>query len=198
LPLKKTEAIVSIYKAHDLYFLVAISPSTGKILKITLPQSDKTLSIMEVAQSYPNYKLSPEYEDIAREVSKLYSGDDADLVLDQLELNPDKEESPIKTLFMRNVLQETYKIPKGNVETYKSLAKKVDSHAYRAVGTVMAKNPFPLIIPCHRVVKSDYSVGNYGGGSEMKKELLIREGVKLEGNKIIKNWKKNRRTSKKK
>ena len=57
--------------------------------------------------------------------------------------------------------------------------------AYRAVGTALGKNPFPIIIPCHRVVKSNMSIGEYGGGSEMKKEILKNEGVRIKGDKII-------------
>jgi methylated-DNA-[protein]-cysteine S-methyltransferase len=50
----------------------------------------------------------------------------------------------------------------------------------------MANNPFPLIIPCHRVVKSDLTIGQYGGGPKMKREILKNEGVNLKGDKIIK------------
>jgi len=84
------------------------------------------------------------------------------------------------------VLVETYKIPYVEVATYKSLAEKLKTRAYRAVGTVMANNPFPLIIPCHRVVKSDLTIGQYGGGPKMKREILKNEGVNLKGDKIIK------------
>ncbi len=73
------------------------------------------------------------------------------------------------------------KIPKGEVRTYKEVAESLNSKAWRAVGSAMARNPFPLIIPCHRVVKSNLTLGNYGGGVEMKKKLLKNEGVKIKG-----------------
>jgi methylated-DNA-[protein]-cysteine S-methyltransferase len=51
--------------------------------------------------------------------------------------------------------------------------------AARAVGTALATNPFPLAIPCHRVIRSDGSLGGFGGGIEMKRALLAREGVEF-------------------
>jgi methylated-DNA-[protein]-cysteine S-methyltransferase len=183
--LEKQKVKVSIYHSRELFFLVAIYPPTNKILKIMLPHADKKQALKEISEHYPDYELSPEYEDIAREVAKLYFGENSKLELEQLELNCDNQKSPIKTIFMRNVLLETYNIPKGKFETYKSLAQKLNTHAYRAVGTALARNPFPLIIPCHRVLRSDKTVGKFGGGSEMKKELLKREGVKIKGNKVV-------------
>ena len=109
-----------------------------------------------------------------------------------LELDVDKSNTnlPVKSTFQKDVLLETYNIPYGEVVTYKSLAEKLRSRAYRAVGTVMAKNPYPLVVPCHRVVKSDLTIGQYGGGRKMKRELLKKEGVHLKGDKIIKSKKK--------
>lgn len=83
--------------------------------------------------------------------------------------------------FSVRVLKQTYKIPRGKIITYAGLAAKVGlPKASRAVGQVMAKNPFPIVIPCHRVIRSDRTLGNFGGGLEMKKELLAKEGVFLD------------------
>jgi methylated-DNA-[protein]-cysteine S-methyltransferase len=83
--------------------------------------------------------------------------------------------------FSARVLKQTYKIPRGKVATYSGLAAKVDAPgAARAVGTVMANNPFPIVIPCHRVVRAGGSVGEFGGGSNMKKQLLEKEGLILD------------------
>ena len=82
------------------------------------------------------------------------------------------------TEFSAKVLRETCKIPRGKVATYSGLAAKIASpRAARAVGTALANNPFPLIIPCHRVVRADGSTGQFGGGSAMKRELLKKENV---------------------
>ena len=57
--------------------------------------------------------------------------------------------------------------------------------AARAVGTALANNPFPIIIPCHRVVRADGSLGGFGGGLAMKKELLTKEGISLDRNRRV-------------
>lgn len=86
------------------------------------------------------------------------------------------------TDFQRSVLEVAATIPFGQVRPYGWLADHVGNHgAVRAVGSTMAKNPVPLIIPCHRVVRSDGSIGNYSlGGAHNKTELLEREGIDLE------------------
>jgi methylated-DNA-[protein]-cysteine S-methyltransferase len=82
------------------------------------------------------------------------------------------------TNFQMKVLLATYSIPKGKTLTYKQLAKKAGyPKAYRAVGSVMKMNPLAPIVPCHRVVKSDGSLGNYSakGGTRRKMQMLKSE-----------------------
>ena len=81
--------------------------------------------------------------------------------------------------FRRDVLRACAAIPAGETRTYGDLAAAVGRpRAARAVGTAMATNPLPPIVPCHRVVRGDGRVGNYGaGGTERKIEMLVREGV---------------------
>ncbi|MBM3265679.1 MAG: methylated-DNA--[protein]-cysteine S-methyltransferase, partial [candidate division Zixibacteria bacterium] len=80
--------------------------------------------------------------------------------------------------FERIVLDHLARIPVGEVRPYAWLAREAGRpSAVRAVGTVMARNPVPFLLPCHRVVPSTGGVGNYGYGSQMKRELLEREGV---------------------
>ena len=83
------------------------------------------------------------------------------------------------TPFQRDVLTKTASIPHGEVRPYGWVAKEVDRpKAVRAVGSAVARNPVPLIIPCHRVVRSDGHVGNYSlGGPENKHSLLRLEGA---------------------
>jgi methylated-DNA-[protein]-cysteine S-methyltransferase len=69
-------------------------------------------------------------------------------------------------------------VPYGEVATYKDLAVATENPgAVRAVGTAMATNPIPIVVPCHRVVRSGGSLGNYGGGPETKAFLLRLEGA---------------------
>ena len=81
-------------------------------------------------------------------------------------------ELPISS-FYKNVLNEVFKIPYGKTNSYKYIAKKIgNSMAYRAVANANAANPIPIIIPCHRVILSNGTFGDYGGGKELKKELI--------------------------
>lgn len=80
------------------------------------------------------------------------------------------------THFAKRVYKAVMGIPLGQVRTYKWVAKKSGSQrAYRAVGTVLKNNPCPLIIPCHRVVRSDNVLGGYIFGKNKKKRLLDLE-----------------------
>jgi methylated-DNA-[protein]-cysteine S-methyltransferase len=80
--------------------------------------------------------------------------------------------------FQRRVLSQVVGIPKGKVSTYGRLAERSRaSKGARAVGNALAMNPYPLIIPCHRVIRSDGYLGGFGGGLKMKKDLLLMEGI---------------------
>lgn len=98
------------------------------------------------------------------------------------------------TTFSQKVYKQLKKVPKGKVTTYKALAHSLNSKAYRAVGTAMKNNPYAPIVPCHRVVSSDGSIGGFkgkkSGASIAEKIVLLRnEGVEVENLKI-KNFQK--------
>jgi len=83
--------------------------------------------------------------------------------------------------FRQMVLQTLFRqVHFGEVVTYRELAEQVGNpKASRAVGSAMATNPVPIVVPCHRVLRSGGSIGNYGGGVEMKRQLLTLEGSLL-------------------
>ena len=76
-------------------------------------------------------------------------------------------------------------IPQGKISTYKQIANMLNTKAYRAVGNAMAKNPNPIIVPCHRVIKSDGRIGGYALGVKKKNSLLKNEGIVIKKGKII-------------
>lgn len=77
-------------------------------------------------------------------------------------------------------------IPKGRVSSYKEIAHALECKAYRAVGNAMNKNPYPKdVYPCHRVLKSDGSVGGYALGNKKKIEMLRAEGLMITEEKVI-------------
>ena len=82
------------------------------------------------------------------------------------------------TPFTRNVLEATTDVPFGHVRTYQSIASAIGKPgASRAVGNALGRNPVPVIVPCHRVVRADGSMGWYTGGAHIKEALLGIEGV---------------------
>ncbi|MDR3292047.1 MAG: MGMT family protein [Methanobrevibacter sp.] len=88
--------------------------------------------------------------------------------------------------FQKKVLSETFKIPYGEVRTYKEIADAIDSKAYRAVGTALNKNPIAIAIPCHRVIASNKLLSGFRlGGLKFKKKLLINEGHEIVKDKLI-------------
>jgi methylated-DNA-[protein]-cysteine S-methyltransferase len=82
--------------------------------------------------------------------------------------------------FNRRVLGELARVPYGEVVTYGQLAARADRpRAARAVGTVMNRNPLPIVLPCHRVIGANGKLVGYGGGLERKEALLRLEGAVL-------------------
>lgn len=84
------------------------------------------------------------------------------------------------TPFQRSVLEETSKVPRGQIATYAEIAKRIGKpKAVRAVGQALRRNPIPIAVPCHRVIASDGTLGGYAGrmGDERKVTLLQLEGV---------------------
>lgn len=118
-------------------------------------------------------RIPREVEKIFRQMAEAYQG----LGIREL---PPLAWSELKP-FTRKVLRLTLQIPRGRVTSYGLMAKVLGvPRAARAVGVALASNPYPLLIPCHRIVKGDLTLGGYGLGVKIKAEILRREGVSLE------------------
>jgi methylated-DNA-[protein]-cysteine S-methyltransferase len=86
----------------------------------------------------------------------------------------------------KKIYKKLLEVPKGKITTYGELAKAVGlKNGQRAVGIIMNKNPYPVLIPCHRVIKSDGKVGGYAYGEEIKSNMLSKEGIKIQNGKIL-------------
>jgi methylated-DNA-[protein]-cysteine S-methyltransferase len=82
--------------------------------------------------------------------------------------------------FRRKVLRATARIPYGGVSSYREMAERAgNARASRAAGSALATNPIPIVVPCHRVLRTGGNLGGYGGGLAMKEALLKMEGVRL-------------------
>ncbi len=84
------------------------------------------------------------------------------------------------------VYKKLLKVQKGKVTTYGDLAKAVGlKNGQRVIGMIMKNNPFPVIIPCHRVVKFNGEVGGYAYGKKIKSNMLSKEGITIKDGKIL-------------
>jgi len=88
-----------------------------------------------------------------------------------------------------NITEKIYKkllqVPPGKITTYGELSRAIGfENGQRVIGQIMKKNPFPVIIPCHRVVRSDGKIGGYAFGMDIKKSMLVKEGICIKKNKI--------------
>ncbi len=90
-----------------------------------------------------------------------------------------------ETSFAERCYRLLRKVPKGKVTTYQELAHGLGTKAYRAVGTAMNKNPYAPQVPCHRVVKSDGSIGGFAHGSQKKIAMLKAEGIEIKQGRIV-------------
>ena len=124
-----------------------------------------------LARSFGARVLRAPLDEVRRELDEYFEGRrrDFDLPID-LRVAPFHEE----------VLQELARVPYGQVDTYGHLASLVGRpKAARAVGTVMNRNPIPIVLPCHRIVGANGSLTGYGGGLDNKRKLLELEGATL-------------------
>jgi methylated-DNA-[protein]-cysteine S-methyltransferase len=110
-------------------------------------------------------------DDLAGRIAAFLDGADVRFALEHMRLD-------LCPPFQQRVLLAEYGIPRGSVSTYGRMAAHLGiPGGARAVGNALATNPFPIVIPCHRAIRSDGSLGGYQGGLEMKRALLEQEGV---------------------
>ena len=116
---------------------------------------------------------NPMIEVLTEQLQSFLKGDAVDFRLSLIDLGQCSE-------FQRKVLLAEHEIPRGWVSTYGRIARRLGMPgAARAVGTALSRNPFPIIIPCHRAIRSNGELGGFRGGVKMKRALLELEGVKF-------------------
>lgn len=141
-----------------------------------------------VMLSYPDYSPDAALERLSREISPrlLEAPARLDPVRAQLEeyFNGDRRSFDLSIDwrltrgFVREVLRGTAGIPFGETRTYAEMAAGAGSpRAFRAAGSALGANPIPIVVPCHRVLRSGGALGGYAGGLEVKRELLQLEGA---------------------
>ncbi len=153
--------------------VLAWRESDGPVITHILISSESRSAKQRAAELYPGAKNAAcnEIDLLAGRLTAFLEGRNVKFSLDRLDLD---RCGP----FHQRVLRATHGIPRGQVATYGGLAAHLGQPGgARAAGNAMARNPFPLIVPCHRVVRADLMLGAYGGGVEMKRGLLALEGI---------------------
>jgi methylated-DNA-[protein]-cysteine S-methyltransferase len=128
-----------------------------------------------VSAEFPEAVEQPLLFEAAIRLLRRYLGGervDFDIPVDLSGLNP----------FTSRVLTEIRRIPYGGLASYGTIARHVGCpNGARAVGQALARNPIPVVIPCHRIIRGDGSLGGFGLGLDMKVKLLSIEGVDMHG-----------------
>ena len=116
---------------------------------------------------------NPTIEVLTEQIGSFLKGEAVDFEVRLVDLGECSE-------FQKSVLLAEHKIPRGWVSTYGRIARSLGlPKAARAVGTALSRNPVPIIIPCHRAIRSNGEVGGFRGGLNMKRALLELEGVEF-------------------
>ncbi|BDZ69783.1 methylated-DNA--[protein]-cysteine S-methyltransferase [Methanobacterium petrolearium] len=127
---------------------------------------------------YPNLQVSSseEIERVATAIKSFLEGEDIIFSLENVALEQCSS-------FQTFVLLAEYQIPRGSISTYQFIARHLGvEKGARAVGNALATNPFPIIIPCHRAIRSDGTIGGFQGGIGMKRALLEAEEINFDSN----------------
>jgi methylated-DNA-[protein]-cysteine S-methyltransferase len=143
-----------------------------KVFRVVLPKPGSSAEVA-AAGLYPDSRAAScaEIDGLAEGFRAFLAGEDVVFSLETVALKT-------RPAFQQTVLRAEHGIPRGKVSTYGLIARHLGKkNGARAVGNALATNPFPIIVPCHRAVRSDGLPGGFQGGSAMKRALLEREGI---------------------
>lgn len=146
-----------------------------KIVRILLSKPGFSAE-KRVSELYPNSQAAScaEIDDVTDAIKGFLKGDEIEFSLDVVKLD-------LCSTFQQLVLSAEHHIPRGSVSTYQLIARHLGKrNGARAVGNALANNPFPIIVPCHRAIRSDRHLGGYQGGPQMKRTLLEKEGLSFD------------------
>lgn len=147
------------------------------IHRVFLPGAKEETRLL-ILGSYPEARSSNsrDINETCDKIVRYFEGEKPDFTIEGLAISQ-------LAAFQRTVLIAERHVPYGRVASYGHVAKRIGMPgAARAVGQALAQNPFPIIIPCHRTVKSDGSIGGFQRGSELKRHMLELEGIIISDN----------------
>lgn len=165
------EIAYSLYNAPHFKQLFIGSTSSG--ICFLAPISSLEPGMEELKEQFPKATLIHKKSLMQESVSSFFNGRHSTKEKIQLHL--------MGTTFQLKVWMALLSIPMGKTTTYQSIAEQIGhTKAYRAVGTAIGKNPISLLIPCHRVIRSDGKLGGYRWGKQIKEEILNWESNRIQ------------------
>lgn len=161
------------YTTMDSPFGPLLLAKTNRgLVRVGLPNQDSDELLIDLSDRVsPRVLEAPaELDEVRRELDFYFAGK-----LDHFDLPLDWR---LSSGFRQRVLRAINRIPYGQTRSYTEMARKAgNERAVRAAGTACGSNPIPLVVPCHRVLRTGGALGGYGGGLSMKQALLELEGV---------------------
>jgi methylated-DNA-[protein]-cysteine S-methyltransferase len=147
-----------------------------KAYRVLLPDDQSSVeNLVQIPFADSSHLSCPVIAELGERIQSFLAGEAVDFGLDVIALEKCSE-------FQKRVLLAVYKIPRGWVSTYGRIAGSLEvPGGARAVGRALSCNPFPIIVPCHRVIRSNGELGGFGGGLRMKQTLLELEGMEFSG-----------------
>jgi methylated-DNA-[protein]-cysteine S-methyltransferase len=149
---------------------LTLAATPAGLVRVGYPDTDTVLQELAGELSPRVLRAPARLDAVRRELDEYFDGRrrDFDVAIDW---------SLVRTPFRRAVLERTARIPYGETATYRDMAEAAGSRdAVRAAGTALGANPIPVIVPCHRVLRTGGDMGQYAGGPERKRILLQLEG----------------------
>ncbi|MFX1391243.1 MAG: methylated-DNA--[protein]-cysteine S-methyltransferase [Promethearchaeota archaeon] len=159
----------------DTFTIIWKGTDTNLLIQRIFLSDPEHTSEEKTLMSFKHIKLgsSSSIKALGEKITQFLKGDDVHFDLNILDFS-------LCTETQEKVLQAEYKIPRGWVSTYKRIANHIGIlNGARVVGNSLARNPFPIVIPCHRAIKTNGDLGGYQGGIKMKHILLAMEGLEI-------------------
>jgi len=165
--------VIKFATVNTKYGWVAMGGSEAGLALLTLPKSSRKTALSEIKELAADAgEDTSVFSDLPNRLQRYFNGEKI-LFTDRLDLSG-------ATTFQRAVWKATLSIPYGETRTYAWVAQQMGKpRALRAVGKALARNPLPIIVPCHRVIASSGNLGGFSGGLALKKRLLELEAGRL-------------------
>lgn len=166
---------ITISACQTAWGWLGVAVTTTELVRIILPVASHEGALAALRRNWPGAQegMNPHLATLHAQLQCYFRGEDVSFRDERLDLRGTTE-------FLARVWDVVRAIPRGQVRSYGWVAQQVGSpHGARAVGRAMATNPFPIVVPCHRVVGKHGQLTGFGGGLDMKSRLLAMEAARL-------------------